>query len=518
MLDQAWYIRQPADYALAANSAWEGLVLPFPVNYTTAQVNGEITHFYGPEDKAAAGNTTNRNNVGHEYWLRGMTSTKADTAFFARPALEGGVLFDQISALAADADVVGGLEPYTTKIYWRDKQHYPYAGYDWAATGDGYSGAATANSDYTAKSAETSGYNYANAYFTTYANAPENNELGYNSSASIYLVDTDQDGVYEDAQLRPFADYAFLDDHVPYIVSFPGRTYKEFDLSGEYNAWLVSTGSGGGHGTESADQTDHEYTALQTYPQAVSFGYVVGYDVTGTGQYEVLTTRTTAYEDYNHTSKVNNSAAVCDVDGMPIIEKTPTFAAPLMVPVTDDMDYTTTAGGLTHHGTFLNLANSTDVTTLLGADAVLYGIETDADGKQFVNASGSQAGSAGAAAASNAPIYAFRTYMTANAGASPRRIVIGSALAAGSDPAADEAQQPETPEPAPGEAVGSARHIKVYTEGMTLYVEANYTTDLPVFLPDGRHLGTVHAVPGTVSMPLPMPGVYVTRVKKVMAK
>ena len=73
--NHAWYVRKPMLYATEAKGAWEGISLPFTVQKAVASLNGEITHFYGKE------------NLHHEYWLRGLTSVDETkkTATFQRP-------------------------------------------------------------------------------------------------------------------------------------------------------------------------------------------------------------------------------------------------------------------------------------------------------------------------------------------------------------------------------------------------------------------------------------------------
>lgn len=77
----AWYVRKPMLYAENTTGAWEGISLPFTVQKAVASLNGEITHFYGKE------------NLHHEYWLRGLTSVDETkkTATFQRPGTGTGL-------------------------------------------------------------------------------------------------------------------------------------------------------------------------------------------------------------------------------------------------------------------------------------------------------------------------------------------------------------------------------------------------------------------------------------------
>lgn len=88
----AWYVRKPMYYAEETTGAWEGISLPFTVNKVKAQVNGEITHFYGtPTEDELDDPVTNTHTLHHEYWLRGLTGVKESTATFQRPGSEAGL-------------------------------------------------------------------------------------------------------------------------------------------------------------------------------------------------------------------------------------------------------------------------------------------------------------------------------------------------------------------------------------------------------------------------------------------
>lgn len=94
----AWYVRKPMYYAEETRGAWEGISLPFTVNKVKAQVNGEITHFYGtPTEDEQDDPVTNKHTLHHEYWLRGLTgvntggNTGETTATFQRPGKEAGL-------------------------------------------------------------------------------------------------------------------------------------------------------------------------------------------------------------------------------------------------------------------------------------------------------------------------------------------------------------------------------------------------------------------------------------------
>ena len=123
--NHAWYVRKPMYYAEETKGAWEGISLPFTVNQVKAQVNGEITHFYGtPTTDDPAKNT---HTLHHEYWLRGLTgvNTKEATATFQRPGKEDG-LFQAENAASWDYSFKNDffIRTYENKLY--NKVDNPY--------------------------------------------------------------------------------------------------------------------------------------------------------------------------------------------------------------------------------------------------------------------------------------------------------------------------------------------------------------------------------------------------------
>ena len=71
-----WYQRTPEVF-IDGTGGWEGLCLPFTAKMVSAHQKGEITHFYGSDNKA------------HEYWLRApkevQTKDENTHMIFARP-------------------------------------------------------------------------------------------------------------------------------------------------------------------------------------------------------------------------------------------------------------------------------------------------------------------------------------------------------------------------------------------------------------------------------------------------
>lgn len=128
----AWYVRKPMYYAEETTGAWEGISLPFTVNKVKAQVNGEITHFYGtPTTDELADPANNTHTLHHEYWLRGLTgvntggNTGETTATFQRPGNKAG-LFQVKNAASWDYNFKNDffVRTYENKLY--NKVDNPY--------------------------------------------------------------------------------------------------------------------------------------------------------------------------------------------------------------------------------------------------------------------------------------------------------------------------------------------------------------------------------------------------------
>lgn len=259
--NRAWYTRVPRYYAANKNDAWEGVALPFSVNRVEASFNGEISHFYGETDvNAANASQANTTNVGHEYWLRGLTASV--------PAADGQPVKATFTRPGEGLFTGGSL------------------------TGD---------------------YNYFNSHFSDIYGA---------------IYGENEFSIYRSA--REFQGYYFQQAYVPYIVSFPGATFKEFDLSGDFNQAL----SLGNHAEWDALTDVHGFSFREeaTKPQNVTFSW------------------------YSANSKVSNLSN----------------ANANRVGVTDDATATTTAGIVTHHSAFS--AQSNDGT--YGMDS--YGTSFDA--------------------------------------------------------------------------------------------------------------------------------------------
>ena len=179
----AWYVRKPMYYAEETRGAWEGISLPFTVNKVKAQINGEITHFYGTPTADELDNpATNTHTLHHEYWLRGLTgvntggntgvNTGETTATFQRPGSKEAGLFQADKAASWNYSFKNDffVRTYESKLY--NKVDNPY-------------------------------YNEAHTY----------------------------------------NDYLALTANIPYVVRFPGYRYYEFDLSSKfYNEFTQGLG------------------------------------------------------------------------------------------------------------------------------------------------------------------------------------------------------------------------------------------------------------------------------------
>lgn len=179
----AWYVRKPIYYAEETRGAWEGISLPFTVNKVKAQINGEITHFYGtPSADELADPAKNTHTLHHEYWLRGLTgvntggntgvNTGETTATFQRPGSKEAGLFQADKAASWNYSFKNDffVRTYESKLY--NKVDNPY-------------------------------YNEAHTY----------------------------------------NDYLALTANIPYVVRFPGYRYYEFDLSSKfYNEYTQGLG------------------------------------------------------------------------------------------------------------------------------------------------------------------------------------------------------------------------------------------------------------------------------------
>ena len=171
-----WYQRTP-DKFVDRTKGWEGISIPFKAELVTTHQKGEITHFYSDSyDYYNNGYKKDANKpdskVGHEYWLREFTDITETTE-------------DDITTATATMKyptaIVTSTEEDDKEVTNNFLWEYYYSK-NWQKD---------ANSD----------------IYQTYYNNP-----------------------------RTYKDYPLLAAGTPYIIGFPGSTYYEFDLSGNFIA------------------------------------------------------------------------------------------------------------------------------------------------------------------------------------------------------------------------------------------------------------------------------------------
>lgn len=213
--DKAWYTRRPVAYATYSNDAWEGICLPFTVKKTEASTNGEITHFYGTPGAVSV--AENMNTLHHEYWLRGMTAVAAGT----------GTAAGKMVATFSRPGTVGG------DVFVNAAQ--TAAAYDHS-------------------------YGRNTFIMDTYGDRNYNQE---------------DNGWYNTA--HTFTGYLPLTASVPYIISFPGEPYYEFDLSNRFYSTVV----GGAAAAQNITFSNEHDVLIPVTPSAMQTA-VGGYYHTGT--------------------------------------------------------------------------------------------------------------------------------------------------------------------------------------------------------------------------------------------
>lgn len=171
---RAWYERKPEHYALNSNSAFEGIVLPFTATKVSAArgTNDMLSHFYGSNSDAAVNGNTVNDNSGNTGHEYWLRGLTAVTVEDTQTT----VTFSR----PGNSDSLFDL-----------------------GTGQEYA----------------SSYSFQNDFLKALYGRYSDNSV---QDMSIYQG------------TRTFTDYPYLTKETPYIISFPGKTYREFDLSGEY--------------------------------------------------------------------------------------------------------------------------------------------------------------------------------------------------------------------------------------------------------------------------------------------
>lgn len=176
-----WYQHVPHDYVTnisGKNKGWESISLPFQVSLVTTQQKGELTHFYQGDNEDGS-----RNSKGHEYWLRqfdGNLQKKMDNE-----AVVPGVYTADFNSLPA----TGSNKDYTNQFLW----------------------------DY---------------YYSLNNDNEDPTEAGDDANGEDYKV------YYKDLRTNPktYTAYPLQQAGKAYLIGFPGVSYYEFDLSGDWTA------------------------------------------------------------------------------------------------------------------------------------------------------------------------------------------------------------------------------------------------------------------------------------------
>ena len=165
------------DLYVDLTKGWETVSLPFTAELVTTQDKGEITHFYSKSPTVDG--SDNRVKIGHEYWLREYKGQKENT----NPQTDG-----YFTAAFNYPDAAGDTKNIANTFLWD--------------------------------------YYYKN---TDAHNQKDKNDDTYDTYQTYY-----QTG-------RTLEQYPLLTTAKPYIIGFPGKTYYEFDLSGEWTAKNTAT-------------------------------------------------------------------------------------------------------------------------------------------------------------------------------------------------------------------------------------------------------------------------------------
>ena len=178
-----WYQRTPDTY-VDLTKGWEGISIPFTAELVTTNQKGEITHFYSGSEESKNDTGT---KLGHEYWLR---------------------TYRNISQLPSEATSEQKAEALFT---------YPNSTDSWEESRE--------------KVVKNS---FLWDYY--YEASSGHNHLDQNKDTYQTYYKPDDNGV-----VNTFNSYALLAHAVPYIIGFPGSTYYEFDLSGNFEAKTTDT-------------------------------------------------------------------------------------------------------------------------------------------------------------------------------------------------------------------------------------------------------------------------------------
>ena len=172
------YHQRTPDLYVDLDKGWESISLPFTAELVTTQDKGEITHFYSGSH--TVNDAEGEAKIGHEYWLREYVD------------------MDKITpARAEEIKALSGKE-YAEAIF-----NYPDNDPD-----------------------PDSQKNVTNTFLWDYY---------YQGSHSHKDANADTYQTYYNST-RAYEGYPLLTNGKPYLIGFPGVTYYEFDLSGNFEA------------------------------------------------------------------------------------------------------------------------------------------------------------------------------------------------------------------------------------------------------------------------------------------
>jgi hypothetical protein len=174
-----WYQRQPDSY-VDLTKGWESICVPFTAELVSTDQKGEITHFYSGSNTAEGSSA----KIGHEYWLRECTGFES-------------------TGSATDMAIANFTYPDATGTAAEDKMDK----------------------------------NVTNTFLWDYYY--QGNHSHQDENGDDYQ-DKDRTVKYYSVS-RSYDDYPMLTHGKPYLIGFPGTTYYEFDLSGNWTADNTNT-------------------------------------------------------------------------------------------------------------------------------------------------------------------------------------------------------------------------------------------------------------------------------------
>ena len=175
-----WYQRTPDNF-VDLEKGWEAISLPFKAEVVTTQQKGELTHFYNT-GSASGSFASDLGKVGHEYWLRQFT----------------GISYE---ASAGSGNSEGSETPATV----------------------------TASFEYPSANSDDGKKDYANTFLWDYYYSHNSYD---DQNRDDYQEKDGRRTYYKEG--REYPDYPLMAAATPYIIGFPGATFYEFDLSGNF--------------------------------------------------------------------------------------------------------------------------------------------------------------------------------------------------------------------------------------------------------------------------------------------